>query len=103
MTGKSMEDGQDRTTSPDATIDEPCGPHNVELDVRRRLMSDPRLHFPSLVVHRLRDGVCLEGVVETDADMDDVERTVTTVCGVETILNRLVHHRPSPTTPPAKG
>jgi hypothetical protein len=107
MTGKEIrEDGEGRTTMVGPL--DACGPthpsrggphaffepHGVELDVRRRLLAHPRLHFSSLVVRRLRDGVCLEGVVETDAELDDVDQFVGAVSGVSTILNRLVLQRP---------
>jgi osmotically-inducible protein OsmY len=95
MTGKDfMDDGKGRV----ATI--PAEPHGVEIDVRRRLLSHPRLHFSSLVVRRMRDGICLEGVVETDAELNDVDRLVGSVRGVNMILNRLVLHRPAA---PPKG
>jgi osmotically-inducible protein OsmY len=101
MTGKHLkEDDADRigTIFPEAAA--ALGAHRVELDVRRQLLANPRLHFSSLVVRRVRDGVCLEGVVETDERLDDVGRFVGTVAGVNTVLNRLVHRRPPA---PAKG
>lgn len=71
-------------------------PHQVEYDVRRRLLSHPRLRFDTLVVRRIADGVCLQGVLETDSDMTDVERAVAAVKGVHRVMNRLVSKRPAP-------
>lgn len=68
-------------------------PHRLEQDVRYRLMSDPRLNFTSLVVRRLDDGVCLEGVLETEDDSTDVEHLVRRVAGVNQVLNNLVVRR----------
>jgi len=65
-------------------------PHQIEQDVQRALLSQPRLRFASLVVRRIDNGVCLQGVVETDADSPDVCRIVQSVPGVEHVLNRLV-------------
>jgi osmotically-inducible protein OsmY len=101
MTGKDLtEDGAGRIGTIPAESAAPSGPHRVELDVRRQLLANPRLNFSSLVVRRMRDGVCLEGVVETDERLDDVGRIVGAVAGVNTVLNRLVLRRPPA---PAKG
>ena len=51
-------------------------PHRLEQDVRNRLMEEPSLQFTSLVVRRVRDGLYLEGVVETDEDPAKVARRV---------------------------
>jgi len=72
--------------------------HHIECDVRRRLMTHPSLSFTSLVIRRIRDGVCLQGVLETPADPDEIRRLATQVDGVDRVLNRLVQHRP-----PKKG
>lgn len=67
-------------------------PHRLEQDVRNRLMAEPSLNFTSLVVRRVRDGLCLEGVLEAD-DSDDVSALVRRVCGATPVLNHLVVHR----------
>lgn len=36
-------------------------PHQLEQEVRHRLMEESSLNFTSLVVRRVRDGLCLEG------------------------------------------
>ncbi len=67
-------------------------PHRLEQDVRNRLMSEPSLNFTSLVVRRVRDGFCLEGVLEAD-DEDDASNLVRRICGAMQVLNHLVVHR----------
>ena len=67
-------------------------PHRLEQDVRNRLMEEPSLNFTSLVVRRVRDGLCLEGVLEAD-DEDDASMLVRQICGATQVLNHLVVHR----------
>ncbi len=68
-------------------------PHQLEYDVRNQLMSEPGLNFTSLVVRRMRDGLCLEGVLEADDDADNVASIVRRICGATQVLNHLVVHR----------
>lgn len=70
-------------------------PHRLEQDVRNRLMAEPSLNFTSLVVRRVRDGLCLEGVLEADdgEDANIVSTLVRRVCGETPVLNHLVVHR----------
>jgi len=65
-------------------------PHQIEQDVQRALLSQPQLRFASLVVRRIDNGVCLQGVVETDADSPDVSTIAQRIPGVGQVLNRLV-------------
>jgi hypothetical protein len=81
-----------------AVIDEP---HGIEQAVRRRLLGEPQLKFSSLVIRRIRDGVCLEGVMLTDGDCPDVCSLAQSVRGVEQVLNHLVIN--SARNLPAKG
>lgn len=70
--------------------------HQVERTVRRELLAHPQLCFSSLVIRRLRDGICLEGVLEADDEVPDVCRLAQQVAGVERVLNHLVVRRPTP-------
>ena len=70
-------------------------PHQIEGEVRRALVAQPALHFKSLVVRRLPNGVCLEGVVEAGAAAPDVDELAREVAGVECVINRLLIHRAS--------
>ncbi len=70
--------------------------HGLEHQVRRELLSNPQLNFSSLVIHRVKDGVCLEGVLEVDGSNIDVCEVTRGVAGVDQVINRLVqHHMPS--------
>jgi osmotically-inducible protein OsmY len=71
-------------------------PHQMETAVRRRLLETDALHFSSLVVRRVRDGVCLEGVVEMGAESPDVVGLVMAIEGVGEVHNRLVVRHPLP-------
>lgn len=76
-------------------------PHQVEQEVRRHLLTHPNLRFSSLVIRRIRDGVCLEGVLEADQPAPDVCRLAQSVAGVRQVLNHLVVRRSGRL--PAKG
>ena len=65
-------------------------PHQVEQDVQRELLSHPRLHFSSLVVRRIDNGVCLQGILQVDDDSPDVCSIAQRVAGVSHVLNRLL-------------
>src|SRR6185503_9800889 len=47
-------------------------PHSVEQEVQRELLAEPSLRFASLVVRRIDDGVCLQGVLEGDNPVSDI-------------------------------
>jgi osmotically-inducible protein OsmY len=64
--------------------------HQIEQEVQRELRAQPSWHFSSLVVRRIDDGVCLQGVLEADDDLVDVSNIAKRVDGVRQVLNRLV-------------
>ena len=66
--------------------------HEVERAVWSELHSLPGVYFSSLIVRRTRDGVCIQGVMETDDGMSpcDVENLVREVAGIEKVVNRLL-------------
>ncbi|MBS0261868.1 MAG: hypothetical protein JSS02_07915 [Planctomycetes bacterium] len=64
--------------------------HQVEQDVRRVLLSEPTLRFSSLVIRRIADGVCLQGILEADDEAPDVSSVARRVRGVRCVLNHLV-------------
>lgn len=78
----------------------PTEHHSLEKRVRHDLMAHPEMKFSSLVVHRVPDGICLEGVVSTTADHDEVCQLAKDVAGVNSIINRLVMR---PDDQPLKG
>lgn len=65
-------------------------PHQLELDVRRALLSEDGLDIASLVVRRLNNGVCLEGVIRVNGDDVDVCKAVRRLAGVGEVVNHLV-------------
>jgi osmotically-inducible protein OsmY len=62
-------------------------------DVRRELLNRPGLQFSSLVVRRVQNGVCLEGVLEANKANEDVCGLARSVAGVDRVLNHLVVRR----------
>jgi hypothetical protein len=64
-------------------------PHRLEQAVQRHLLSQPQLQFSSLVIRRIPNGVCLEGVLENNANLD-VCGLARSVAGVNEVLNHLV-------------
>ena len=59
-------------------------------EVRRALLSEEGLDIASLVVRRVPNGVCLEGVVRVNGDDVDVCKGVRKLEGIGEILNHLV-------------
>jgi hypothetical protein len=64
--------------------------HDYERDIQRKLMDVPGLHFSSLVVRRLDNGVCIQGVLESSGPHLDVARLVRDLAGVENVLDQVV-------------
>lgn len=85
-----------RSTGSQPVAEQPS--HRLERDVQRCLLDHPDLQFSSLVVRRVRDGVCLEGVLEVEGFCPDVSSLAQRVAGVSQVLNHLVVRRP-----PQKG
>ncbi len=71
-------------------------PHHLERAVSKTLRDQPEMQFSSLVIRRLDNGVCLEGVLEVDDEVPDVCSLVRAVAGVNHVVNRLVIRRRSP-------
>ena len=78
--------------------------HQLASDVRRALLSETGLDIASLVVRRVPNGVCLEGVVRVNGDDVDVCKAVRKLEGVGEILNHLVvcWNCPEPSTQPVE-
>lgn len=64
--------------------------NQLAADVRRALLSEDGLDIASLVVRRVPNGVCLEGVIRVHGDDVDVCRAVRKLAGIGQILNHLV-------------
>ena len=69
---------------------EAANTHAVETRVCRELLSSPQLSVSSLVVRRMPNGVCLEGIVEVHDDSVDVDAVVKQISGVEEVRNHLL-------------
>ncbi|HVJ84642.1 MAG TPA: hypothetical protein VM452_03300 [Caulifigura sp.] len=67
-----------------------CSEHEYERDIQRRLLDAPGLHFSSLVVRRLDNGICVQGVLETSGPHLDLGRIVREISGVENVVNQVV-------------
>lgn len=65
-------------------------PHVTELQVRRHLLDQNDLTFSSLIVRRMDNGVCLQGVVESCDDEPDFARLVLEVAAVEKVVSQIV-------------
>ncbi|MGH7129284.1 MAG: hypothetical protein ACREJB_04320 [Planctomycetaceae bacterium] len=84
------------------TVDPTESFYRIEHAIRRELLEQPDLHFSTLVIRRLQNGVCLEGVVEVGQAAQDnpaanpaaeVCRLVRQVSGLDDVRNRLVVRR----------
>ena len=64
-------------------------PHELECLIQRRLQSQSGLKFTRLTVHQCPQGVCLEGLLETNDDDLDLCDLVREFAGVKAI-NRVV-------------
>jgi hypothetical protein len=64
-------------------------PHRLEHAVQRHLLAHPQLRFSTLVIRRIPNGVCLEGVLEGGANFD-VCGLARSISGVNKVLNHLV-------------
>lgn len=58
--------------------------------VQQTLDSQPAVNFTSLEIRHIEGGICLEGVLETNDELPDIEHLVRRVAGVDRILNRLI-------------
>ncbi|MEZ6062300.1 MAG: BON domain-containing protein [Planctomycetaceae bacterium] len=75
---------------PVSTVERGCLPHSIESDVRRALLSTCGLNFASLVVRRIPNGVCLEGVLTRYTPDEDVAAAAQSVEGVVDVQNHLL-------------
>lgn len=75
-----------------AVLDPLLGPHGVEQNVWRELQQASGGCFSSLIVRRMEDGVCLQGVLETGDQnfLGGVDGLVKRVACVNRVLNQLV-------------
>jgi hypothetical protein len=72
-----------------------AGPHELECRIQRGLQSYPGLHFSRLTVHQCSEGVCLEGLLETNEEGIDLSDLVSQIAGVK-VINHVVNHPAKP-------
>lgn len=71
--------------------------HPLEYEVTRKLRAHPAVKISSLVVRRTPDGVCLQGVLETDAEAVEFQQLLHEIEGMANVVNQLVCcHQPPP-------
>ena len=73
----------------------PVGRHELECLIQRGLQTRPGLKFARLSVHQCPQGVCLEGLLETNDDGIDLCELVQEIAGVQAI-NHVVMHPSKP-------
>jgi len=76
-----------------STLTDTTRGHDLEREVQRRLLEEPGLRFTSLVIRRLNDGVCIQGVLETDSDAPDLTTLAKQVAGVDRVIDQVVIHQ----------
>lgn len=79
-----------------AVSDPLLGQHEVEQNIWRELQMASGGDFSSLIVRRLHDGVCLQGVLETEnaGFLGAMDSLVKRVACVDRVLNQLVVREP---------
>lgn len=78
-----------------AQVGSAAGPHELECRIQRGLQAHPGLKFVRLTVHQCPQGVCLEGLLETNEDGIDLCDLVNEIAGVKAI-NRVVSQPAKP-------
>lgn len=70
-------------------------PHETEYVVQRALLSLPDVHFSSLEVHRMPDGICLTGIVKVPehSSRPHFGKVAGAAAGISRVLDRLVVQR----------
>lgn len=71
------------------------GRHELECLIQRGLQTVPGLKFARLSVHQCAQGVCLEGLLETNEEGIDLCDLVQEIAGVQAI-NHVVTHPSKP-------
>ena len=66
-------------------------PHSLESQVHRELTTVEGMKISSLVIRRIEDGVCLEGIMEVDAP-ESATKAALRIAGVGRVQNNLLSH-----------
>lgn len=62
--------------------------HDVESEVRRKILAMDGLTVRSLVVRRIPDGVCIQGVVCSAGSQTSLRKVIAALPGIRQILDR---------------
>jgi|GEM_PF-6515424 len=76
---------EDSRLVPQPEIMYSAGPHDLECLIQRGLQAYPGLRFSRLTVHKCPQGVCLEGLLESNEDSLDLCDLVNEIAGVPAI------------------
>ncbi len=68
----------------------PESPHSLEKRVHHELVRSNTPKFESVIIHRIQNGICLEGCIDSLADSIKACRIAKTVKGVNKVLNHLM-------------
>ncbi|MEZ6047693.1 MAG: hypothetical protein R3C11_19360 [Planctomycetaceae bacterium] len=72
--------------------------HSIEREVHHALLTTPGLKIHSLVIHRIPDGICLDGTIELEQPLDNPCELITALIqkevGVNRVVNRMVTCNP---------
>ena len=63
--------------------------HSLEVKIQRWLLQHPGLAFASLVVRRIPEGICIEGVLESDEGSPDLCVMLGHLPGVRRVINNI--------------
>lgn len=74
-------------------------PHSLEHKIQNALAIDSDVCLNSLVIHRTKNGVCIEGVIEFDGECPDICNRIKALTGVEEVINHLMPKRRMPLPP----
>ncbi|MFK7778563.1 MAG: hypothetical protein QM501_10715 [Gimesia sp.] len=73
--------------------------HSLECEIQHALVLDSDVNVTSLVVHRTKNGVCLEGVLEFEGECPDISKRIQALTGIEEVINHLLVKRRMPLPP----
>lgn len=74
-------------------------PHSLECTIQHALAIDSDVSLSSVVIHRTKNGVCLEGVLEFDDECPDICNRIKALTGVEEVINHLMMKKRIPLPP----
>ena len=83
------------THSPSPNLKAPLDRHELECRIQRDLQAHPSLRFSRLTVHQGPNGICLEGMLESNEegiDLCELVRQMTPVNVINHVVNQPMRH-----------